>query len=178
MNLNDFSKIFLPHLVSEYVKGTLPLHALVDFDTWKKVFPDKISKQAKQFHWYQLEFTCNALKDHTLLFSFILPQPKGYGEVKYAAIRLNPEEHAERRAVYYILSKPRNYDDNWDIYYLPLPLGAEKLELKFKQKISGTDSLRNFVYDVQQIAFDDDSYNRSFIGEVINIFGNILKPQE
>jgi len=178
MDLNDFSKIFLPNLVSEYVKGTLPLHALVDLDTWKKVFPDKGYKQSKQFPWYQVEFTCNALKDRTILLSFILPQPKKYGEAKYAAIRLNPEEHAQRRAVYYILTKPQNYDDQWDIHYLPLPLGADKMELKFKQKITGTDSLRNFVYDVQQIPFDDDSYNKSIIDGMLDLFGNIFSSQD
>jgi hypothetical protein len=178
MDLNDFSKIFLPNLVSEYVKGNLPLHALVDLDTWKKVFPDKGFKQTKQFPWYQVEFTCNPLKDRTILFSFSLPQPKKYGEAKYAIIRLKPEEHAQRRAVYYILTKPQNYDDHWDIHYLPLPLGADKMELKFKQKITGTDSLRNFVLDVQQIPFDDDSYDKSIIDDIKNIWGNIFKSQD
>jgi len=178
MDTNKFSKIFLPNLVSDYVKGTLPLHALVDFDTWKKVFSDKGSHQGNQIQWYQIEFTCNPLKDRTILFSFILPQPTKYGEVKYAAIRLSPEEQMERRAVYYVLTKPQRYDDPWDIYYLPLPQGQEKMELKFKQKINGTDSLRNFVYDVQQIEFNDNSYNKSFLDDVKDLLGNFLKPQD
>ena len=177
MDTNQFSKIFLPRLVYEYVRGTLPFHALVDIDTWKKVFPNSGSKRDKQIRWDQIEFICTALEDRTLLFTFILPQPKNYGEVKYAAIRLKPEEHTVRRAVYYVLTKPPNNDDSWDISYLPLPLGAEKMELKFKQKIIGLTDLCNFVKNVQQIDFNDDSYNKTFLDDLRNILGDIFDIQ-
>jgi len=178
MDIHQFSKIFLPQLVLEYVKGTLPFHALVDIDTWKKVFPNKVRRHPYQIQWSQLVLTCNPLKDRTILLSFILPQPLKYGDVKFAAIRLNPEEHTLRRAVYYVLTKPQSYDDNWDISYLPLPQGEDKMELKFIQKITGTDSLRNFVYDVQQIDFDDDNYNKSIFDGIKGLLGNILKSQD
>ena len=178
MDTTEFSKIFIPNIVFEYLRGTLPPHALVDIDAWEKVYPDQKHKRGNQIHWHLVEFTCNALQDRTLLLTFILPQPKKYGEVKYVAIRLKPEEHDEKRAVIYILTKPQEPDDKWDISYLPLPLGADKMEFKFKQKISGADDLRNFVFDVQQIDFSDDSYNKSILDDFRDILGNIFKSQD
>ncbi len=177
METVQFSKIFLPRLVFEYVRGTMPLHALVDIDTWKKVFPDQGHKRSNHILWNQIEIFCQALPDRTLLIIFKLPQPKKYEEVKYAAIRLNPEVHDEKSAVYYVLSKPQSSEDLWDISYLPLPLGEDKMELKFKQKASGADDLCNFIYDVQQIDFNDESYNKSFIDGLRDMIGNIFKPQ-
>ena len=178
MDTTEFSKIFLPNIVSEYLRGTRPLHALVDIDAWKKVYPNQGHKRGNRIRWNQVEFTCYALQDRTLLLTFILPQPEKYGEVKYVAIRLKPEEHDEKQSVIYVLTKPQDPDDKWDISYLPLPLGAEKMELKFKQKISGTDNLRNFVQDVQQIDFYDDSYNKSFLDDFRDIFSNIFRSQD
>ena len=178
MDITQFSKIFLPRLVLEYVKNRMPFHALVDFDLWMKVFPEPVHKRSTQIRWSQVQFTCHPLPDRTLLFIFILPQPKKYGEVKFAAIRLNPEEHVERRAVYYVLTKPQSADDPWDISYLPLPLGEDKMELKFKQKASGADDMCNFTSDVQQIDFNDDSYNKSLLDDLRDLFGNIFGQQE
>ena len=178
MTKNEFTKVFLPHIIAEYIKGTLPFHALVDLDTWKKVFPDDELTQKNQIQWHEVVLTCNPLVDGTLLLSFILPRPRNYEEIEYAAIRLNPAEHAVRRAVYYVLSKPPRVDDPWDILYLPLSQESESFELKFKKKIRGSDNLCNFVHDVQQIDFNDDSYNWSFIDGLKKYVINMLKPQD
>ena len=178
MDAYQFTNIFLPHLVFEYVRNTMPFHALVDLDLWKKVFPYKGHKRSPQINLSLVQFCCQALQDGTLLIVFILPQPKKSGEAKFAAIRLKPEEHTIRRVVYYTLSKPQSEDDPWDICYLPLPLGADKMEVKFQQKASGGDDMCNFIRDVQQIDFDDDSYNKSFLDDLRNLFGNIFGQQE
>lgn len=178
MTKNEFTKVFLPHIIAEYIKGTLPFHALVDLDTWKKVFPDVELTQKNQIQWHEVVLTCNPLSDGTLLLSFVLPRPRNYEEIEYAAIRLNPQEHAVRRAVYYVLSKPPREEDNWDILYLPLSQESESFELKFKKKIRGSDNLCNFVHDVQQIDFDDNSYNWSFFDGLKSYFISMLKPQD
>lgn len=98
--------------------------------------------------------------------------------MEYVAIRLKPEEHDEKRAVIYILTKPQDPGDKWDISYLPLPLGADKMEFKFKQKISSTDQVRNFAKDVQQIDFYDDSYNKSILDDFRDIFSNMFRSQD
>lgn len=179
MDIIQFTKIFLPNLASEYAKGTLPLHALVDVDLWKKVFPDgKGTRRSDKVHWQQVEFTCCQLLDHSLLFTFILPQPKRQGEPRFAAFRIMLASQSPRTIVYYLLTKPQSDDDPWDILYLPLPLGADKMELKFKQKISGQENLRNFVHDVQQIDFNDDSYAKSLFDDLRSIFGNMFRTQD
>lgn len=155
----------------------MPFHALVDLDLWTKVFPDPVHKRSTQIRLSQIQFSSKILPDRTFLIIFILPQPKKPGDAKFAAIRLNLEEHDERRAVYYILTQPQSSDDPWDISYLPLPLGADKMEVKFKQKASG-DDMRNFIRDVQQIDFNDDSYNKSLLDDLRNLFGNIFGQQE
>ena len=53
MNISEFTNIFLPQLLSQYIDGDLPFHALVDTDLWKQVFPETnnlsflITKHAK-----------------------------------------------------------------------------------------------------------------------------------
>lgn len=161
MDISQFSNIFLPHLVALYVDGQLPLHGLVDLDTWKRVFIEKPTGTINQIHWYEISLTCNPLKDHSLLFTFILPEPRQKGQTKFAAIRLMPEAKGEIRATYYTLCKPANILDDWDIFYLPLSISQPKRELKFCRKIEGTDSLRNFVLTVQQTPFFDENYSKT-----------------
>ena len=90
MDTYQFTDIFLPRLVLEYVRGTMPLHALVDLDLWKKVFPYKGNKRNPQLNLNLVEIYCQALPDRTLLFIFLLPQPKKPEEAKFAVIRLKP----------------------------------------------------------------------------------------
>lgn len=178
MQFEDFTNIFLPHLIQEYVDGNLPLHALVDLDTWKKVFPEDYSPEKTQFHWYQVSFTCNQLKDGSILLTYILPLPELARQPHFAAIRLNLNNRSDNHVVYYVLRKPQNVDDQWDIHYLPFPENKGKLELKFRRKIEGTNSVRNFVYSVQQIPFDDNEYNQTTIGTIVKIIKNAIQPQD
>lgn len=153
MNIIDFTHIFLPQLAADYVEGRIPLHGLVDIDTWRQVFPDSVTPRSDQFHWYQIQLTCNKLQDGTLLFSFVLPHPNKSGEPKFAAFRFSLESH-RREVAYYLLQRPAKVDDAWDIHHVHLSADSSSIETQFLTKISGTDSLRNFVYSVQQTAFE------------------------
>jgi len=178
MEILDFTNIFLPNIVSLYVDEQLPLHSLVDIDTWRRVFPEDPNGSPSQIHWYQISLTCNQLQDRTILFSFILPEPTRKGDPKFVAIRLKPEAGGTYRAVYYQLCKPGSIYDQWDIYYLPLPEGKQKKEMKFKCKIQGTDSLRNFVYSVQQLPFEDNTYNKTTLDHIWDFFHNVTSVQD
>lgn len=178
MQFEDFTNIFLPHLIQEYVDGKLPLHALVDLDTWKKVFPVDFSLERTQFHWYQVSFTCNRLQDGTILLTYILPQPEQPKHPYFAAIRLNLNIRSDKHVVYYVLRKPQNVDDQWDIYYIPFPENKGKLELKFRRKIEDASSLRNFIYSVQQLSFHDNEYNQTTMGTIVGILKNIANLQD
>ena len=178
MEVLDFTNIFLPNIISLYVDGQLPLHSLVDIDTWSRVFPEQPDGPATQIHWKQVALTCNKLRDSTLLFTLILPQPLQKGEPKFLAIRLNPASDQPRRAVLYELCRPASIYDNWDILYLPLPEGADKKALKFKCKVDGTDSLRNFVYTVQQLPFIDQEYGKTTLDRLRDFFRNVGSTQD
>ncbi len=161
MNISEFTDIFLPHLLSHYIDGELPFHSLVDVDIWKQVFPEeKDVRDSSHILWYQIQFNSFELKDGTLLLTYTLPEPSQVNKAKFAGIRLN---RATNEAVYYVLYKPKYYDDQWDIWYLPLPQGKQKMKMEFKCKIDGTSSLRNFVFTVQQLKFDSEDYGTTFM---------------
>lgn len=163
MDILLFVDHFLPQIVSGYADGQLPFHSLVDFDLWRRIFPE--GNAEKQFHWYQVSLTCNPLQDGSLLLTFILPEPTASNEPKFAAIRLKPAANDKRRCIYYTLRKPASVFDQWDIYQLPFDSSdatpdepghscRDRLpEPAFCRKIQDTDSLRNFVFSVQQEPF-------------------------
>lgn len=171
MDIVEFTDIFLPNILSLYVDGEMPLHALVDIDTWKRVFPFGPSHPENEIQWYQVQISCNLLKDHTLLFTFTLPEPTSPNETKFAAFRLNPQDKDITHAVYYVLRKPQCVDDDWNIFYLPFPEGRNKRALKFCRKIDGTDSLRNFILTVQQIDFVDQRYSETWFNRILQLLG-------
>lgn len=177
MDYSQFTNIFLPGLVSDYVNRVLPRHALIDFDSWKRFYPDIFPTSTSQVLWNEIRFTCDSLTDGTLLITFALPRPQKKGDAKFAAIRINLQEKEELHATYYMLCKPQDKDDAWDILHLPLPLGQDKMELKFLCKIEGQNSLRNFVRTVQQNPFDDNSYNKSFWDDIKVVLGGMFKAQ-
>ncbi len=161
MNISEFTDIFLPHLLSDYVDGDLPFHALVDTDLWKQVFPEtNNTTEAPGILWYQIQLNSFSLQDGSLLLTYTLPEPSHVGQPKFAGIRINRES---REAVYYVLYKPKFYDDQWDIMYLPLPQGKQKMKMEFKCKIDGTSSLRNFVFTVQQQKFSSEDYGTTLM---------------
>lgn len=184
MTTIEFTDIFLPHLVRLYVNEEFPLHALVDTDLWRRVFPETAQvgepQQAAdpQFHWYEVRIACHPLQDQTLLLTYTLPEPAQKGEPKFVAIRLNTQTRDARRAVLYTLRKPASIFDQWDIHYLPLPNQQNRTEQKFRCKIEGTDSLRNFVLSVQHIDFLDNEYEHTWLSRLKSFFGSALTPQQ
>ena len=169
MNITEFTDIFLPNLLALYIDGELPFHSLVDTDLWKQVFPETTNTDNKpNILWYQIQLNSFALQDGTLLLTYTLPEPSQANQPKFVGIRLNRETN---EAVYYVLYKPKFYDDQWDIWYLPLPQGQQKMKLEFKCKIDGTSSLRNFVFTVQQLNFSSEDYGTT----LMDIFKRRLK---
>lgn len=177
MTVTEFTDIFLPHLIRLWVNGELPLHGLVDIDTWRQVFPDRGSNPASQFHWYEIGLTSNMLNDQTMLFTFTLPQPLIKGAPKFAAIRLDPQARDARRATLYTLRKPASIYDQWDIHYVPFPNEQNKTEAKFRIKVNGTESLRNFILTAQQLPFIDGDYDTTWMTRIKNMLSGALSTQ-
>lgn len=175
MNISEFTNIFLPNLLSLHIDGELPFHALVDTDLWKQVFPESsTSNEDPGILWYQIQLNSFSLQDGTLLLTYTLPEPGQPNLPKFAGIRLNRQTH---EAVYYVLYKPKFYDDQWDIWYLPLPQGKQKMKMEFKCKIDGTSSLRNFVFTVQQLQFGSEDYGTTLMDLLKRRVKDALTPQ-
>ena len=176
MNISDFTHIFLPNLVKEYCDGELPLHGLIDVELWKQIFPDTANpRELGHFFWYQIRLNSFGLQDQTLLLTFTLPTPLSKGQPKFAGIRL---DRNTREAHYYLLTKPQSVEDQWDIFWLPLPKGSQKMKLEFCRKIDGTDSLRNFVLTAQHIAFADNEYNSSLFSSLLRHIKDTVATQD
>lgn len=176
MNIIEFTHIFLPHLLKDYIDGESDFHALVDTDLWKRVFPENPdSTDEARFFWYQIRLNGFQLKDGTLLLTYTLPTPLVKGQPKFAAIRLDREN---RSAHYYLLNKPQSIDDQWDILWMPFPKAGDKMKLEFNRKIEGTDSLRNFILTVQQINFSDAEYGNSILSSIFRILKDTVVPME
>ena len=176
MNIHDFTHTFLPQLLRDYTQEKAELHALVDFELWKRIMPDTPGEQADgHFLWYQIRLNAFELQDQTLLLTYTLPVPISKGQPKFVGIRL---DRAQRQAHYYLLLKPQDVEDLWDIHWMPFPKASEKMKLEFMRKIDGTDSLRNFVLTVQQKPFTDSDYDTSFISSILRIFKDTVAPME
>ncbi len=176
MNISEFTDIFLPNLLAEHIDGKLPFHALVDKDIWKQVFPEsKNATEKAEILWYQIDLNYHILQDNTLLITYSLPEPSKPNLPKFAGIRLDRKNN---QAIYYALYKPKFYDDQWDIFYLPLPQGREKMKMEFKCKIDGTSSLRNFVPTVQQLKFDSEDYGTTLMSLFKRRLKDAISTQE
>lgn len=176
MTIRDFTHTFLPQLVLEYSQGTLDLHALVDVDLWKRIFPDQTDNSSdERFFWYQVRLNSFELKDSTLLLTYTLPTPMFKDQAKFCGIRVNRQT---RQAHYYLLTKPQSIEDQWDILWMPFPKASEKKKLEFLCKIDGTDSLRNFVLTVQHQDFDDASYGTSLLSSFLRHLKDSIVPME
>lgn len=176
MNISEFTDIFLPNLLASYIDGELPFHSLVDTELWKQIFPETLNANGKPgILWYQIQLNSFALQDGTLLLTFTLPEPSQVNCPKFAGIRLNRQTN---EAVYYVLYKPKFYDDQWDIFYLPLPQGRQKMKMEFKCKIDGTSSLRNFVFTVQQLKFSSEDYGTTLMDLFKRRIKDAITPQE
>ena len=184
MTIKEFTDVFLPNLALQYAEGDMPLHALVDMELWKRLFPDQSQPHRPdtaidddQFHWYQIQLACHRLQDETMLLTYTLPQPLLKGEPKFVGIRFMTGQDEGRRVVLYTLRKPNSIYDAWDINYVPLPNRQHRTEQKFHCKIEGTDSLRNFIFTVQQQDYHDNGYDSSLLDKIKTIFGGALTPQ-
>lgn len=181
MTITEFAFRFLPQLVNRYRMGDLPFHALVDFDLWKQIFPDQTGLvDQTNLKWYTVQLCAHCMTDDTLLLSFTFPQPTRVGEPKIAGIRL---DRTQQTAEYYVLTKPRHYDDDWDIV-TPLvdndtaSTGDSKTtdaKPTFRCKILGTDSLRNFVNSVQQRPFPDPLQSGSVMQTLLKYVKGVTK---
>lgn len=80
-------------------------------------------------------------------------------------------------AVIYTLRQPASPHDQWDVHYLPLPMGEAYLEQRFRCKIEGHDTLRNFILCVQQISFRDNLYQRTWRSRLKAFIEAALTPQ-
>lgn len=176
MNIEEFTNYFLPQLIKEYTLGNIPFHGLVDIDTWKKVFPDTYGTD--QFHWYEISFTCNRLQDDSLLLTYKFPQPTLANQPKFAAIHLNPENAPNDEIDYYVLRKPTSIYDAWSIYGVSISDSAEEPELSYIRKIEGTDSLRNFVFTVQQIVTNPPQDSKSAFSILKDFIKTAISTQE
>ena len=137
MTIREFSDDFLPTLTYKYKKGELELHALVDMETWRQVFPD--NREAKHdFLWYQIKLNSFALKDGTGLIVYSLPEPNKADERKFIGIRF---DNKTRESNYYVLVRPRFYDSTWEIQQYSFA----NHKYVFDYMINGTHSLRDFV---------------------------------
>ena len=137
MTIQEFTDNFLPTLSLKYKKGELDLHALVDVDTWRKVFPDNRDSY-HDFLWYQIKLNSFALKDGTGLIVYSLPEPSKTGERKFIGIRF---DNKSRDLFYYVLVRPRFYDSTWEIFQYSFA----NRKYVFDFMINGTHSLRDFV---------------------------------
>ena len=137
MTIQEFSDVILPTLSQMYMDGNMGFHSLVDIDTWSKVFPDANNK-SKDFFWYQIKINSFSLKDNMGLIVFTLPEPKKTGDRKFIGIRF---DNKTRRIYYYILQRPKFYDNTWEI----MQFSFKEKKFVFECLINGTHSMRNFV---------------------------------
>lgn len=137
MTIQEFSDIFLPTLSLQYKRGKMDLHALVDIETWKSVFPDTCEGY-HDFLWYQIKLNAFALSDGTGLIVYSLPEPQKSGGRKFIGLRL---DNKTRDLYYYVLVRPRFYDSEWEIQQYSF----SNKKFLFDFFINGTHSLRDFV---------------------------------
>ena len=137
MTIQEFSDIFLPTLSLQYKRGKLDLHALVDIETWKSVFPDT-REGYHDFLWYQIKLNSFALSDGTALIVYSLPEPQKSVERKFIGLRF---DNKTRDLYYYVLVRPRFYDSEWEIQQYSF----SNKKFLFDFFINGTHSLRDFV---------------------------------
>lgn len=164
MNYKEFSQIFLPQLASEYREGTLPFHALVDIDLWRRIFPD-FNSEPGQVQWYNVKLNAFSLSDdeNTLLLTFSLPERRDKEEAKFIGLRIN---NMAKTLTFYLLRRPSVVDEAWNLFQYNF---TERKEI-FVQKMESTDSLREFKNCIERLPNQDKDPDSlfSFIKKKIN----------
>lgn len=157
MTYDEFTTIFLPQLADHYQKGSLPFHALVDVDLWKRVFPD-LNAAPNQVQWYNVKLEAFDLNDRegTLLLTYSLPIRFNKKEAKFIAMRIDNMSHT---LSYYILRRPSSVNDYWDIFQYNFATGKEV----YVNKLDSTDSLREFRNYLATLPADYVAEEETFI---------------
>ncbi len=166
MTYFEFTNHFLPQLAQLYLNKEIDFHALVDFDLWKKVFPD-VPKADGSFYWNRISFNAFALNDpeSSLLLVYNLPLQNTPKEAQFIGIRFN---NNRTRLNMYVLRRPRFYDEFWDVFQYNFELGKEI----FIEKLRGTNSLREFCADIQRLPFSSSNKPSLFDRIVTKVFYN------
>lgn len=149
MTYLEFSNIFLLKLASSFRSGFIKIHGLVDFDLWKKTFPDDNS-QIGQVIWSNINFNAFKLNDEqeSLLIVYTIPIANTSGEAKFIAFRLNKKRDS---LLLYSLRRPKFFDDPWDIFQYDFK-AHQNIYIK---KIGGTDSLREFKASIENLEYKE-----------------------
>jgi len=147
MNYVEFTDSFLLRLAKSYKMGKVGLHALVDFDLWKQLFPDQDGQQGV-LRWSQISFNAFTLddEDHSLCLFYHIPLQNIKNEAMFIAIRFNKKRN---ELVYYSLRRPKYNDDPWIIFVYDF-----ESERDYKiQEIQGASSLREFKAAIERLPF-------------------------
>ncbi|MBE6330980.1 MAG: hypothetical protein K6E73_11715 [Bacteroidales bacterium] len=162
MTYSDFTNIFLPKLACAYRDGQIKFHALVDFDLWKKIFPDE-SHGNFDVQWSAISFNAYVLNDEekSLLIVFSIPLFKIKREAKFVAFRL---DNKRKRIVCYYLRRPQYHDDYWKIYLYDMKMRKEY----FITDLSDTDSMRVFIKDITDLPFRENATIMEKLATTIN----------
>ena len=149
MTYQEFSDTFLPKLATSYLNKEIDFHALIDFELWKKIFPDN-ELQMDQVNWNGIQFNAFSLDDdkHSLLLVYTIPTHNKKNEAKFIAFRF---DNNRNKLLLYSLRRPKYYDELWNIFQYDFKLGKDV----YLMKNLGTDSLREFKASIEQIEFQE-----------------------
>lgn len=148
MTYTEFSDKFIPALAKLYREKKIGVHGLVDFDTWKKVFPEPI-ELISDFHWQRISFNAFVLDDEekSMLIIYTLPLFNQKNEAQYIGVRLNNKRNAI--SLYY-LRRPQFVDEFWKLYIYDFSRNKDF----FIDAIKGANSMREFKKAVTEMDFD------------------------
>ena len=149
MTYTEFTDYFLPTLAISYRSGKFNFHALVDFDLWKKVFPDEGNRN-DEVQWSEISFNAFTLndKEKSLFVVFAMPERIVPNEAKFVGFRL---DNNRKRIACYSLRRPKYHDDPWKVFLYDY---KDKKNF-FITELMGTHSMREFINAVEKIDFQD-----------------------
>lgn len=147
MTYSDFTNTFLPNLAQAYRDGQIKFHGLVDFDLWKRIFPDEAHGNL-DVQWSAISFNAFTLndKENSLLIVFSIPLFKVKKEAKFIAFRL---DNKRKNIVCYSLRRPRYHDDFWQIYLYDYNTRKQYPIAE----LEGTNSMREFINEISKMPF-------------------------
>lgn len=160
MTYSDFAEKFLPQLAELYLNKQLPFHGLVDFDLWKKVFPEG-QDLTHPFYWNRIKFNAFPLGDEesSLLLVYSIPMNNTPKEIQFIGIRFDKNRN---HLNYYTLRRPRFYDDFWNIFQYNFKTSQEI----YLEKLQGTNSIREFCFGIKRIPFKPEETKPSMFDRV------------